>query len=106
MKEMDMTEQAYRNGYAAGVEDSKPKWFPSAQPPEVKRRGKNPRLSLVSDPVITYNPCCVPRFIVSVYVVAADDNSDSGVWYTGDMAEINPEWWTAIPEPSEEATHG
>lgn len=28
MKEMDMTEQAYRNGYAAGLADGKPKWIP------------------------------------------------------------------------------
>ena len=28
MREHDMTEQAYKNGYAKGFEDGKPKWIP------------------------------------------------------------------------------
>lgn len=90
MRDIDMTEQAYRNGYADGLKDGKPKWIPVEE-----------RLPQQPDETVLVYVCC--RW----HEQPTLGNYDNG-WelYFPLHQKERVIAWMPLPEPPEEATHG
>lgn len=93
MREMDMTEQAYRNGYAAGLADGKPKWIPVNE-----HQPEDDQPTSVKDPIhaiatIKYKGGYTTREAIRMFTASR------WVWWNYLGCEVVA--WMPLPEPPE-----